>query len=152
MLILSKKTVFHHLAFNVTYSLVQSMTTIQTDHQNQTRSDGGGLNYNQGRFQSHNSFVYFKGKPALNLHKFCRKEYVDVCMDICIPTRNRAKDVMKPSLVSSHVPPYSSSSICWKLLKYTYKTPALMMQNLVKQTHGDVEFSVYSLQLLTMIL
>lgn len=32
-------------------------------------------------------------------------------------TRNRAKEVMKPSLVSSHVPPYSSSSTCWKLLK-----------------------------------
>jgi len=24
---------------------------------------------------------------------------------------------MNPSFVSSHVPPYSSSSICWKLLK-----------------------------------
>lgn len=32
-------------------------------------------------------------------------------------TRNSAKDVMNPSFVSSHVPPYSSSSICWKLLK-----------------------------------
>lgn len=37
---------------------------------------------------------------------------------------------MKPSLVSSHVPPYSSSSTCWKLLKYRYRIPALSTQNM----------------------
>lgn len=58
-------------------------------------------------------------------------------------TRNKAKEVMKPSLVSSHVPPYSSSSTCWKLLKYTYRTPALMMQKLPGQTKKDVIFSPF---------
>ncbi|BES97546.1 Hypothetical protein NTJ_10360 [Nesidiocoris tenuis] len=44
-------------------------------------------------------------------------------------TRKPANDVMKPSLVSSHAPPNSSSSTDWKLEKYTYTEPALTMAN-----------------------
>lgn len=45
-------------------------------------------------------------------------------------TKNKANDVIKPSLVSSHGPPYSSSSIFWKFVKYMYKTPAFIRANL----------------------
>lgn len=45
-------------------------------------------------------------------------------------TRNPANEVMNPSFVNSHIPPYSSSSICWKLLKYKYVMPALTTTNL----------------------
>jgi len=50
-------------------------------------------------------------------------------------TRNKANDVIKPSLVSSHGPPYSSSSIFWKFVKYIYKTPAFINANLKRQRH-----------------
>jgi hypothetical protein len=45
-------------------------------------------------------------------------------------TRKPAKDVIKPSFVSSQAPPYSSSSTHWKLEKYTYTTPAFTKKNL----------------------
>lgn len=45
-------------------------------------------------------------------------------------TRKPAKEVINPSFVSSHTPPNSSSSICWKLLKYKYVIPALTNTNL----------------------
>lgn len=41
-----------------------------------------------------------------------KESLLHIFKNVSKPTRNSAKDVMKPSLVSSHVPPYSSSSIC----------------------------------------
>lgn len=45
-------------------------------------------------------------------------------------TRNNENDVKNPSFVNSQGPPYSSSSIFWKLVKYTKITPAFMSENL----------------------
>lgn len=51
-------------------------------------------------------------------------------------TMNPANEVMKPSFMSSQIPPYSSSSICWKLMQYTYTIPQLIKPNLQRLNIG----------------
>ena len=50
-------------------------------------------------------------------------------------TKNVANEVISPSFKISVIPPYSSSSTFWKVLKYTYTTKAFKPKNL-KQTNS----------------
>lgn len=61
-------------------------------------------------------------------------------------TRKPANEVMNPSFVNSHVPPYSSSSICWKLLKYKYVIPALTTTNLKHERRHNATDNIADLQ------
>lgn len=66
-----------------------------------------------------------------------------------IHTKNPANEVTNPSFVNSQAPPNSSSSICWKLVKYAYNITALSTKNLnnkqVTYNYYDTIKKVYKL-------
>lgn len=81
-----------------------------------SRQDRKGPHFFGRKIVFHNdAFIYIRYISNIILNNF---------------TKNPANDVIKPSLVSSHAPPNSSSSIDWKLVKYRYITPPLTRKNL----------------------
>ena len=55
--------------------------------------------------------------PWRDLFVSLRRKFHSLKLLKIVVTRNPAKETVNPSLVSSHAPPKSSSSISWKLEK-----------------------------------